>query len=74
MERIANALGHREEFFLQDNLDIPIYNDMAGTAIAFYAGEPSGEQLEFAKKLIDLIENADEILGAKDRFVNAIMG
>lgn len=74
MERIANALGYRVEFFLQDEFKIPKYNDAVCAVVAFYAGEPTEEQQEFAMKLIDLIENADEVLGAKNRFINAIMG
>lgn len=73
MDRIANALGHRTEFFLADDFNLQVYNDTSSMAVAFYAGEPSKEQQEFALKLIDLIENIDEVVGAKNRFINAIV-
>ena len=73
MEKIANALGHKTEYFFADEVKPLIFNDAASMAVAFYAGEPSEEQQAFATKLIDLIENIDEVLGAKNRFINAIM-
>lgn len=73
MEKIANSLGHKVEFFLADEFKMPIYDDSPSMRVAFYAGEPTKGQQEFAMKLIDLIENADEVLGAKKRFINAIM-
>lgn len=73
MEKIANALGHKIEYFLADEFKTPVYNDTSSTAVAFYAGEPTKEQQEFAMKLIDFIENVDEVLGAKNRFINAIL-
>ena len=38
--------------------------------IAFYAGNPTAKQDEIAKKLEKLMENIDEILSAKNRFIN----
>lgn len=73
MEKIANALGQKTEYFLSDVFLIPEYNSYSGREIAFYAGEPTGEQKMFALKLTDLIENADEILSAKNRFMNAMI-
>ena len=45
-----------------------------GREIVCYAGEPTREQEAFAEKLIDLIENVDEVLSAKNRFMDAMMG
>lgn len=72
MEKIANALGHKIEYFFADEFKTPIYDDTSSMAVTFYAGEPTGEKQEFAMKLIDLIENVDEVLGAKNRFINVI--
>lgn len=66
MDSIANALGKKIEFFLDENFCV-VKNEVFGTGeIAFYAGGPKKEQEEFARKLLELIENADEILSAKD--------
>ena len=73
MELIANALGYKMEFFLREDFEVPNVIDVSTAEFAFYAGEPTKQQQEFAMKLIDLIENVDEVLGAKDRYMNAIM-
>ena len=73
MEKIANSLGQKVEYFLSDDFYVSNIMNSATTAAVFYAGEPSREQEAFAMKLIDLIENIDEVLGAKNRFMKAIM-
>jgi hypothetical protein len=73
MEKIANSLGQKVEYFLSDNFHVSNIVNSATVEVVFYAGEPSGEQEAFAMKLIDLIENVDEVLGAKNRFMKAIM-
>jgi len=66
MVKISNALGQKIEFFLVENFNVS-KKEFAGTGeITFYAGEPKQEQEIFAKQLVELIENADEILSAKD--------
>lgn len=72
MEKIANALGQKMEYFLSDDFVVPKVEEFTTTQIAFYAGEPDKEQEEFAMQLIELIENADEVLSAKGRFVMSI--
>ena len=68
MEKISNALGQKIEFFLVESFNVS-KKEFEGTGeIVFYAGEPKQEQEIFAKKLLELIENADEILSAKDYF------
>lgn len=68
MEKISNALGKKIDFFLVESFSVS-KNEFEGTGeIVFYAGEPKHEQEIFAKKLLELIENADEILSAKDYF------
>ena len=73
MEKIAKSLGQKVEYFLSDNFILPNAVNSAATEVVFYVGEPSKEQEVFAMKLIDLIENIDEVLGAKNRFMKAIM-
>lgn len=72
MKKISQALGKKTEFFLSDNFKLPKVETNAFNQVVFYAGEPTKSQEEFAIKLVDLIENADEILTAQNRFVSAI--
>lgn len=44
MEKIANALGQKTEYFLSDDFFIPDYNNFMGREIVCYAGEPTREQ------------------------------
>lgn len=72
MEKIANALGRKMEYFLSDDF---VASKAEGDIIAkaeFYMGEPSKKQEIFAMQLIELIENVDEVLGAKGNFMLAI--
>lgn len=71
MEKIAAVLGHKAEYFFADDFKTPIYEDSDSREFAFYDDAPAKEQNEFAMKLIDLIENIDEILSADMRFKNA---
>lgn len=68
MEKIAGALGQKTEYFLSEKFQLPKEASCAEPEVVFYAGEPSKEQVEFAKQLIELIENADVILGAEGRY------
>ena len=65
MEKIAYALGKKVEFFLGDNISISNNKIIESLDVAFYAGEPSSEQREFALKLIDFLENVDAVLGVE---------
>lgn len=69
MEKIANALGQKIEFFLSERFSVPKKEFWGTGEIVFYAGEPKQEQETFAKQILELIENADEILSAKDYFM-----
>lgn len=69
MGKIALALGQRIDFFLLDDFKENIMQRKIESEVAFYAGEPNVEQQKFALKLVDLIENADEVLGAKERLL-----
>ncbi len=70
MEKIAQGLGKNIEFFLADTIIIPRVDTYAANKIAFYAGEPSGEQQQIANQLMELMENIDEVMSAKSRFEN----
>lgn len=69
MEKISAALGKKIEFFLAQDFCVQKRMLVGNGEIAFYAGEPSKEQEIFAKQLLELIENADEILSAKDYYM-----
>lgn len=69
MGKIANALGQKIEFFLSESFSVPKKEFLGTGEIVFYAGEPKQEQETFAKQILELIENADEILSAKDYFM-----
>ncbi|MDO5417965.1 MAG: helix-turn-helix transcriptional regulator [Lachnospiraceae bacterium] len=70
MEKIAAALGQKVEFFLQEDIQIPQIEDFMPEKISFYAGHPTARQEEIAEKLVKLMENMDEVLSAKHRFLN----
>lgn len=70
MEKIANALGQKLEYFLSDNFSVPQINEFIPEKIAFYAGSPTAKQDEIAKKLEKLMGNIDEVMSAKYRFLN----
>ena len=72
MEKIANALGQKMEFFLSEPFVMPKVDKFDSSSLVFYVGEPSKEQEKFAMQLMELIENADEVLSAKGRFMMAI--
>lgn len=74
MEKIARGLGKSVEFFLADSISIPQVNTPSVNRIAFYAGEPSGEQEQIANQLMELMENIDEVMSAKSRFTNIARG
>jgi transcriptional regulator with XRE-family HTH domain len=70
MEKIANALGRKTEFFLSDSFSVPRIIDFEAEKISFYAGEPTEKQEKIANKLLQLMENIDEVMSAKYRFLN----
>ena len=73
MEKIAGALGRKTEFFMSDSFCVPKVNEFKPDRIAFYAGNPTTRQDEIAEKLEMLMENIDEVLSAKKRFLNIIL-
>ena len=47
MEKIANALGQKLEYFLSDAFCVPQISEFVPEKIAFYAGNPSEELIQF---------------------------
>lgn len=70
MEKIAQALGQKVEYFLSDSFCVPQINKVMSEKIIFYAGNPTAEQDEIAEKLERLMGNIDEVMSAKYRFLN----
>ena len=70
MEKIAKALGHKPEFFLGDEFSVPQIKTFMPEKIAFYVGNPTEQQEVIAEKLVKLMENIDEIMSVKSRFLN----
>lgn len=70
MENIANALGQKPEFFLSDTFHVPQIHTFMPEKNAFYAGNPTEKQEEFAEKLVKLMENIDVVMSAKQNFLN----
>lgn len=68
MEKIAAALGQKVEYFLDEEFSVPEMFANTEAEAVFYVGEPSKEQEAFAMKLMNLIENVDEVLSARHRF------
>lgn len=74
MEKIADALGQKMEFFLSSTFCVSQMNDFVPEKIAFYAGDPTEKQNEIAEKLEKLMANIDEVMSAKYRFLNLSEG
>ena len=68
MECIAKALGKTVAYFLDESFTLPAI-PTASPTVSFYAGEPNKAQEKFALQLIEMLENADEIIGARARFM-----
>lgn len=60
MVRIANALKKTVEYFLGGNITAKIYENKE--QLAFFSGEPSGEQVETTNNLIEFINYHDALL------------
>ena len=70
MEKISAALGENTEYFLQDPFPVPQMYEQEPEKVTFYAGEPAKEQEKIANTLLKLLENIDEVMSAKGRFLN----
>ena len=71
MEKIAKALGQKTEYFWDYSFEVSGQEQGIQEKIAFYAGNPTARQDdEIANKLEKLMENIDEVMSAKYRFLN----
>lgn len=70
MEKIANALGEKPEFFISDTFTAPKISGFVLEKNVFYDDNSTDMQDEIIVKLERLMENIDEIVSAKYRFVN----
>lgn len=71
MEKIAGALGKSVEYFLAEDFSLSDAMEFGDVDAVFYAGEPTKQQEELAKQLIELVKNADEVLSARGRYLMA---
>lgn len=69
MDLLSKAVGQSVQFFLNEDFSSVSFSIPQTQRIAFYAGNPSKEQANFANKLLDMMENIDEVLSAKGRFL-----
>lgn len=72
MEKIAEALGEKTEYFLKADFNekMDAQSDMQTNAV-FYAGEPDQIQEAFAMRLIGFIKTIDEVLGIEERILSS---
>ena len=63
MDKIAEALGENAEYFLQESFDV-------SEESIFCVGESVKEQEKIVNTLLQLLENMDEVISAKGRFLN----
>lgn len=75
MEKIAGALGKKAAFFLSDTFCAEPSPDFFNPEkVFFYGKEPTQEQERIVGKLLQLLENIDEVMSAKSRFLNISKG
>ncbi|MCI8696539.1 helix-turn-helix transcriptional regulator [uncultured Acetatifactor sp.] len=74
MEKIAGALGKKAEFFLSDSFRMEPMPDLEPEKVFFYAQKPTPEQERIAEKMLKLLENIDEVMSARIRFLNIAKG
>lgn len=69
MELLSRTVDKHMQFFLTEKFELHNFSLPQTKRIAFYAGNPTKKQTIFANKILDMMENIDEILSAKDRFL-----
>ena len=70
MEKISAALGKRIEYFLQDPFPTPQMYEQEPEKIMFYTRGSAQKQNKMANTLLEFLENIDEVMSAKERFLN----
>ena len=69
LEALSKAVGKNIQYFLNPNFNLK--TDYSATnRIVFYAGNPTEKQNEVANTLLELMENVDVVLSARDSFLN----
>lgn len=70
LEALSTAAGKTLQYFLSQNFSVkkklPVFRN---TNCFFYAGEPTKKQSNIANNLLELMENVDVILSARDSFL-----
>ena len=72
MESLSKALGKKMEYFLESFPEFRSKNNEG--RLAFYAGEPNKNQAETAYRLVEFIENIDEVLNSSSWYLRAGSG
>lgn len=70
MEKISVALGKRIEYFLQDSFPTPQMYEQEPEKIMLYTRCSAQKQNKMANTLLEFLENVDEVMSAKGRFLN----
>ena len=72
MEVLSKAAGKSMQYFLNQNFNLNAGYSPSSGRIAFYAGSPTEKQAEIVGNLLELMENVDVILSARDSFLNMV--
>lgn len=72
LESLSKAAGKTILFFLNPDFKLSTNYSAPSGRIAFYAGNPTKEQTDVADNLLELMENVDVILSARDSFINMV--
>ncbi len=72
LEALSKAAGRSVQYFLNQNFKLKTDYPPSSARIAFYAGSPTEKQTEVSNALLELMENVDIILSAKDSFLGMV--
>ena len=69
LEAMSKAAGKDIQYFLNPGFSLNADYSSGASRIAFYAGNPTKKQTEIADNLLELMENIDVVLSARDSFL-----
>ena len=69
LEAMSKAAGKDIQYFLNPDFSLNADHSSGASRIAFYAGNPTKKQTEIADNLLELMENIDVVLSARDSFL-----
>ena len=69
LEALSTSAGKTLQYFLSQNFSVKKNYQSSATRIVFYAGDPTKKQSNIANNLLELMENVDVILSARDSFL-----